>query len=124
MTDTEPVNRPMIENKLFAYSLLFCTIVFQVLATGLLADSQQFTRLWPSVLAIFYSCLSYYIFSWSTITVPIGLGYGIWSALGTVLIMLMGVLKWQQVPDIPAMIGNGLIIAGVIIANCFSTMDA
>lgn len=38
--------------------------------------------------------------------------------------MLMGVLKWQQVPDIPAMIGNGLIIAGVIIANCFSTMDA
>lgn len=124
MSHIELANPPITENKFFAYSLLLSAIVFEVVATGFLTASKQFTRLWPSIFTIFSYGLSYYLFSWSIIAVPVGLAYGIWSALGVVLIMFMGMLIWHQVPDIPAIIGSGLIIAGVITANCFSKMDA
>lgn len=56
-------------------------------------------------------------------TVPIGIAYAIWSALGIVLITLIGIFVFKQVPDIPAYIGLALIMAGVIVINLFSKME-
>ena len=54
---------------------------------------------------------------------PIGIAYAIWSALGIVLITLIGIFVFKQVPDIPAYIGLALIMAGVIVINLFSKME-
>ena len=51
---------------------------------------------------------------------PVGIGYAIWCALGIVLISLVGVVYFKQHLDVPAYIGLGLIIAGVIVINVFS----
>ena len=56
-------------------------------------------------------------------TVPIGIAYAIWSALGIVLITLIGIFVFKQVPDVPAYIGLALIMAGVIVINLFSKME-
>jgi len=40
-----------------------------------------------------------------------------------VLITLIGVLAFKQVPDVPAYIGLSLIIAGVIVINLFSKIE-
>ena len=61
-----------------------------------------------------------YFLSLALRTIPIGIAYAIWSALGIVLISLIGYLKFRQALDIPAMVGVGLIVAGVVIANVFS----
>lgn len=56
-------------------------------------------------------------------TVPIGIAYAIWSALGIVLITLIGIFVFKQVPDVPTYIGLVLIMAGVIVINLFSKME-
>jgi len=57
-------------------------------------------------------CLSFYLLSHALHTVPIGFAYAIWSALGIVLITLIGIFVFKQVPDVPAYIGLALIMAG------------
>ena len=52
--------------------------------------------------------------------IPIGITYAIWSGLGIVLVTIVGVFLYKQTPDIPAMIGMGLIVSGVIVINVFS----
>jgi small multidrug resistance pump len=51
---------------------------------------------------------------------PVGIMYAIWSGLGIVLISTLGWLVYRQALDIPAMLGMGFIIAGVVIINVFS----
>jgi small multidrug resistance pump len=53
-------------------------------------------------------------------TLPVGIAYAIWSGLGIVLISMVGVIWFKQPLDLPAMLGLGLIVAGVIVVNLFS----
>lgn len=51
---------------------------------------------------------------------PIGIAYAIWSAVGIVLISLVGYFVYKQTLDLPAILGIALIIIGVVIINVFS----
>ena len=46
--------------------------------------------------------------------------YAIWSGLGIVLVTLVGTVLYREIPDLPAILGMALIIAGVVIMNVFS----
>jgi small multidrug resistance pump len=54
-------------------------------------------------------------------TIPVGIAYAIWSGLGIVLISVIGLVLFQQKLDLAAIIGMGLIIAGVVVINVFSS---
>ena len=102
---------------------LIGAIVFETFATSMLKYSEQFTKLLPTTAMIVGYGLSFYLLSHALRTIPIGVAYAIWSALGIVLITLVGVIAFKQVPDLPAYIGIALIMAGVIIINLFSKME-
>ena len=85
--------------------------------------SEQFTRPLPSIVCVVGYMLSLYLLSLALRTLPVGIAYGIWGAVGIVLIMLIGVFAFKQVPDLPAIIGIVLIIAGVLVINLFSKMQ-
>jgi small multidrug resistance pump len=53
-------------------------------------------------------------------TLPVGIVYAIWSGVGVALIALVGWLLYGQALDLPAIVGIGLIVAGVIVLNVFS----
>ncbi|WP_018123702.1 DMT family transporter [Desulfovibrio oxyclinae] len=53
-------------------------------------------------------------------TLPVGIGYAIWAGLGTALVVLCGALIYRQVPDLWALTGIGLIVAGVVCINVLS----
>ena len=48
---------------------------------------------------------------------PIGMIYATWSGLGIAAITIIGVFKYDQIPNIPTIFGLILIIVGVIIVN-------
>ncbi len=56
--------------------------------------------------------------------IPTGIAYAIWSGVGIVLISLVGWIVFQQTLDAPALIGMGLICAGVVVINVFSKATA
>ncbi|WP_134726803.1 DMT family transporter [Paracoccus luteus] len=103
-----------------AYAVLTIAIVLEVIATSFLMMSQQFTRPLPTIIMALCYLLSFYFLSQALRFVPLGVAYAVWSGLGIVLTAGIGLVVFRQQPDLPAVIGIGLILAGVIVINGFS----
>ena len=102
------------------YVYLFTAILCEVVATSALKAAEGFSRFWPSVIVIVGYGLAFYCLSLTMRSIPIGIAYAIWSGVGIVLISLAGWLLYKQLLDLPALIGMGLIMAGVVVINLFS----
>jgi small multidrug resistance pump len=102
------------------YAFLFTAIVLEVIGTSALKASEQFTRLLPIIVMVACYGTSFFFLSLVLRTLPVGIAYAIWSGLGIVLISMVGVIWFKQPLDLPAMLGLGLIVAGVIVVNLFS----
>lgn len=95
-------------------------IVSEVVATSALKSSESFSRLWPSVLTVVGYGVAFYLLSLTLRELPVGIAYAIWSGVGIVLVSLAAVVLFGQKLDLPALIGMGLIVAGVIVINVCS----
>jgi small multidrug resistance pump len=102
------------------YVYLLVAIVSEVIGTTALKASEGFTRLGPSLVTAASYALAFYFLSLTLAAIPVGVAYAVWSGVGIVLIALIGVLWFGQALDAPALIGLGLIIAGVLTINLFS----
>ena len=100
--------------------LLVAAIIAEVIATTALAKSDGFGRALPSVVAILGYGVAFWLLSFPLRSMPTGVVYAIWSGLGIVLITLVGWVWSKQPLDLPAVIGLGLIMAGVVVVNLFS----
>ena len=101
--------------------LLAIAIGSETMATTALKHSEGFTRLLPSVVVVAGYTAAFYCLSLTLRQVPVGIAYAIWSGVGTTLITLIGWFFLGQRLDLPALIGIGLIIAGVVTMNVFSS---
>jgi small multidrug resistance pump len=106
------------------YALLGIAIVAEVVATSALRASEGFSRWLPAVVVVLGYGVAFYCLSLTLRSIPVGIVYAIWSGVGIVLISLVAVVLYRQVPDLPAIIGLGLIISGVVVLNLFSKMQA
>lgn len=102
------------------YLYLIMAIIFEVIGTAALQASEQFTRPKPLILTAVGYMAAFYFLSLVLRTMPVGIAYAIWSGLGVVLITLVGLVWFGQRLDLPAILGLGLIIAGVAVINLFS----
>lgn len=103
-----------------SYLYLAVAIISEVIGTSALKASNEFTRLVPSLITLVAFVTAFYFLSLTLRTIPVGIAYAIWSGVGIVLISLIGRFVFGQSLDLPAMIGMGLIVAGVIVINVFS----
>ena len=110
-------------NLTFAYILLIFAIAFEVLSTSFLKDTNGFTNLYPSLIVIVALCICLYLMSHSMKFIPVGIVYATWAGLGIVAIAIIGVIKYNQIPNIPTIIGLGLIVIGVTIVNLMNDID-
>ena len=99
---------------------LGAAILFETIGTTALHASQQFSRLWPSVLVVFAYGASFYLLAIVLKTIPVGVAYAIWSGLGICFIAVIGYVIFGQRLDLPAVIGLGMIIAGIVVIQLFS----
>lgn len=103
------------------YIYLAIAIVSEVIATSALRAADGFTRLWPSLLVVVGYALAFLFLSLTLRSIPVGMAYAIWAGMGIVLISLVAYFLYGQALDAPALIGMGLIVAGVLVMNLFST---
>lgn len=99
---------------------LSVAIASEVIATTALKSSDGFSKFWPSLLVISGYGIAFYALSMTLKTIPLGVAYAIWSGLGIVLVSILSLLIYEQKLDLPAIIGIGLIVLGVIVINLFS----
>ncbi|EEZ32869.1 Quaternary ammonium compound-resistance protein qacF [Brucella sp. NF 2653] len=102
------------------YAFLAIAIFSEVIGTLSLKASEGFSRLGPSIMVVVAYGLAFYFLSLTLKTIPVGVAYAIWSGVGVTLVALIGWLVFGQKLDLPAIVGMGLIIAGVIVLNLLS----
>ena len=110
-------------NLSYAYIFLAIAIVLEITGTSFVKDTEGFTRWIPSIICLGTICFSYYLMSHVVSVVPIGITYATWSGLGIAAITVIGVYKYNQIPNIPTIIGLILIIVGVIIVNTMNDIQ-
>ena len=104
-------------NLTYAYIFLVFAIILEITGTSFVKDTEGFTRWVPSILCLVTICVSYYLMSHVVTFIPVGITYATWSGLGIAAITIIGVFKYNQIPNIPTIIGLTFIIVGVVIVN-------
>jgi len=107
-----------------AYVSLAIAITGEIIATSALKASNGFSRPLPSMIVVVGYCAAFYFLSVALRSIPVGTAYAIWAGAGIAIISLIGWLFFKQSLDLAAIIGIGLIVAGVVILNLFSKSSA
>ncbi len=95
--------------------VLLVAIVSEVVGTSALKASQGFTRFIPSIVVIAGYASAFYFLSLTLKSIPVGIAYAIWSGVGMVLVSVAGLVLYRQTLDLAAIVGIGLIVAGVVL---------
>jgi small multidrug resistance pump len=102
------------------YAYLIIAVMFEVLATTALKSTEGFTRIVPSIVAVAGYAFAFYFLSLPLRTIPVGVVYALWCGAGILFITGISWVYYRQALDMPALIGMGLIVAGVAVINLFS----
>ena len=97
--------------------LLLLAVSAEIVGTSCLKLTQGFSRPWPTVLVLGAYAVAFLLLSRVVDTIPLGITYALWSGIGIVAIVVVGVLAYRQVPTPAQLVGIGLITAGVITVN-------
>jgi small multidrug resistance pump len=103
---------------IMAYLLLGLAIGAEVLGTSLLKSTDGFSKLWPTVASLTAYAVSFFALAVAIQKgLQVGVGYAIWSGLGTTLIVIIGALFLSEPVTLVKVVGVALVIAGVVVLN-------
>ncbi|MEV1167075.1 multidrug efflux SMR transporter [Nonomuraea sp. NPDC049784] len=97
-----------------AWFYLSLAVVFEVaFAIGTNA-TRGFTRLWPSVFTLLAASGGIFTLSLALKTLDVGVGYTIWTGLGSIGTVLLGALIYKEKITLPKLLSFAAIILGAI----------
>lgn len=88
--------------------------IFEVWWAVGLKYSEGFTKLVPSVLTIIGMIASFYFLSLALKELPLGTAYAIWTGIGTIGTVILGVFLFKEPIDFVRLVCIGFIVAGII----------
>ncbi len=100
-----------------AFIILIVAVVLGTAANGFAKGAQGFTVLIPSILTAITIVGCMYTLSLVMKTIPVGITYASFAGLCIIATTIVGMYKFNQMPNLYAIIGLALIIAGVLIVN-------
>lgn len=102
------------------YAYLTLAVISEVIGTLALKESDGFSHATSSTVCVIAYAVAFYFLSLVLKSVPVGIAYAIWAGMGIFLIAVISALLYRQPLDWPALLGMGLILAGVVVINLFS----
>ena len=102
---------------LTAYIILIVAVVLGTAANGFAKGAQGFTLLIPSIITAISIVGCMYALSLVMKSIPVGITYASFAGLCIIATIIVGIIKFNQIPDIYTLIGMFLIISGVLIVN-------
>ena len=100
-----------------AWVLLLFAITSEVIGTSFLKLSEGFSKPIPTLVVLVAYSTSMLLLSRVVQTIPLGITYALWSGIGIVAIVLVGLFAYKQVPSPGQLVGIATITAGGIIVN-------
>ena len=102
-----------------AYFILMTAVVLGTASNGFAKGSQGFTLLVPSMLTALTIVGCMYALSLVMKNIPVGITYASFAGLCIIATVLVGIFKFNQIPNIYSLIGLVFIIVGVLMVHLF-----
>jgi small multidrug resistance pump len=107
-----------LEALMTGWAWMSLAIVAEIVATSSLKASAGFSKLIPSVVVVLGYGLSFWWFSIALkLGVPVGISYAVWSAVGTVGVILVGRFVYGESVSMLQYAGVAVVLAGVAMIN-------
>ena len=104
-------------NPATSYAFLVLAVLLGVTSNSFAKSAEGFTLLVPSIITAITIVLCMYALSMVMKNIPMGITYASFAGLTIISTVIVGVIRFNQVPNIYSMIGLGLIITGVLMVN-------
>ena len=104
-------------SNILPYIILIIAVALGTAANGFAKSAQGFTLLAPSLMTAVTIVGCMYTLSLVMKTIPVGITYASFAGLCIIATTIVGVYKFNQMPDFYTIVGLVLIIAGVLIVN-------
>ncbi|MDA9071180.1 SMR family transporter [Candidatus Pelagibacter sp.] len=100
-----------------SYLFLILAIFLGVTSNSFAKSAEGFTLLFPSIITAITIVSCMYALSMVMKTIPMGITYASFAGLAIIATVVVGVIKYNQVPNLYTIIGLCFIIVGVLMVN-------
>ena len=100
-----------------SYLFLVLAVALGTAANTFAKSAEGFTLWIPSIVTAITIVLCMYCLSHVMKNIPVGITYASFAGLTIIATAVVGVVKFNQIPNLYTIIGLGLIIVGVLMAN-------
>ena len=104
-------------SSILPYIILIIAVALGTAANGFAKSAQGFTLLVPSLMTALTIVGCMYTLSLVMKTIPVGVTYASFAGLCIIATIVIGIIKFNQMPDLYTILGMILIISGVLIVN-------
>ena len=94
--------------------VLFIAGLFEVAWAIGLKYTQGFTRFWPSIATVAAMIVSFVLLAQALRTIPVGTGYAVWTGIGAVGTVILGIVLFGESRDLDRILCLLLIICGIV----------
>jgi small multidrug resistance pump len=100
-----------------SYLFLALAVVLGVTSNSFAKSAEGFTLLFPSIVTGITIVACMYALSMVMKNIPMGITYASFAGLTIISTVIVGIIRFNQIPNLYSVIGLILIIAGVLIVN-------
>ena len=100
-----------------SYLFLILAVFLGVTSNSFAKNAEGFTLLIPSIITGITIVLCMYALSMVMKNIPMGVTYASFAGLTIISTVIVGVIRFNQIPNLYSMIGLSLIIVGVLMVN-------
>jgi small multidrug resistance pump len=99
------------------YIFLVLAIILGISSNSFLKATDGFTNIYPTIFCIITIVACIFCLSKAMTIIPVGFTYATYGGLTITAVTIFGVAKYNQIPNLYAILGISLIIVGVILLN-------
>ncbi|MBI4806289.1 MAG: multidrug efflux SMR transporter [Desulfovibrio sp.] len=95
------------------WAVLILAALFEIVWAVGLKSTGGFTRLWPTIIVVVSMIASMGLLGIAAKHLPIGTAYAVWTGIGTLGTVLVGMIAYGESAALPRLACIALIVAGV-----------
>ena len=100
-----------------SYLFLVIAVLLGVASNSFAKSAEGFTLLFPSIITAITIILCMYALSLVMKNIPMGITYASFAGLTIIATVVVGIIRFNQVPNLYSIIGLVFIIIGVLMVN-------
>ena len=105
------------------YLILALGIITGIAANSFAKISDGFSKLTPTIACLLLMTVTMFSLSKAMSVIPVGFAYATYSAITVASILLFGIIRYNQIPNVYGIIGISLIVVGVLIVNLLGRVN-